>query len=323
MQQVLTGKRIAFVVGMFPAVSETWLINQIADLEDRGVKIEIYSLRRGGIDNVSERFFTHRMAERTYYLEAPAGKIERIAQAIPKIVYLLVRAPGVLFRICNIWKYGKNASSLKLLFWVWPFIGRKFDLVHCHFGTVANKFLIIREILGMKEKLVTTFYGYDVSHTFKEKGDHVYDKLQKECSLFFVMSENMKQRVIAKGFNADKVHVLPISIDVRSYPFSERSIKSGEPIQIASVGRFVEKKGFDDLLRALAIVKEKTDKKFICNIIGGGPLESRLRAMTDELGLRDVVSYKGYMKIEKVIDYFKDMHFYVQPSKTAPDGDME
>jgi len=36
--------KIAFVVGVFPVISETFIINQIADLLDRGVEVEIFIL---------------------------------------------------------------------------------------------------------------------------------------------------------------------------------------------------------------------------------------------------------------------------------------
>jgi len=235
----------------------------------------------------------------------------------------LIKNPGALFKALNFFKYGRNAFSLKLVFWAEPFLDKKFDLYHCHFGPIANKFLIVKEILRLQGKIITSLLGYDVSSVIKEKGVKVYDRLKRESSSFIVMSNNMKERVIAYGFDEKKLKILPISIDVDSYPFKERTLDSGEPVQLVSVGRFVEKKGFDDLLRALAIVKEKTKKKFVCNIIGGGRLESELLALTDKLNLHDVVLYKGFMKLEEIIQYFLKVHLYLQPSKTATDGDME
>src|SRR5205814_7640499 len=139
-----------------------------------------------------------------------------------------------------------------------PFIGKKFDLVHCHFGPVANKYLLVKDILNLDVPLVTTLYGFDVSAYFKQCPPNIYDRLKRECELFFVMSDNMKQRVLARGFPENKVKVHPVSINVDSYPFSERKCRSDGVVEIASVGRFVEKKGFDDLLRALSIVRRRT-----------------------------------------------------------------
>lgn len=253
----------------------------------------------------------------------PKNIFWRCLLAIPKIFKFLFYQPSALIAALNFKKYGRDALSLKLLFWTEPFLGKEFDLYHCHFGQMANKFLVIKEILGIKEKIATSFYGLDVSSYTKQKGPRVYDRLKKECSAFIVMSNNMKERVVAQGFDESKITILPISIDTDSYPFWERSLGSDETIQMVSVGRFVEKKGFDDLLRALAIVKKKTNKPFKCSIIGGGPLEKELRDLSDALEINDIIEYKGYMKIEDIINYFQKMHFYLQPSKIASNGDME
>jgi len=315
--------KIAFVIGQFPTISETFIINQVADLMDRGIEVEIFSFNKGVKESISERYYDYKMDKLTHNLNMPGNFLARFLKAIPKIIKLLVCNPRALLAALNFRHYGRNAYSLKLIYWCEPWLGKKFDMVHCHFGTIANKFLIIREILGIREKFITTFYGIDVSAVIKNKPADYYDKLKKECLLFFVMSNNMKERVAAIGFPVEKIKVLPISIDVDKYPFSERKLKAGERVEIISVGRFVEKKGFDDLLRALAIVKKKTDKSFKCTIIGGGPLEKELYRLTKVLNLNDVVDYKGYMKIEEIIKYFQNMHLYVQPSKTARNGDME
>ena len=133
----------------------------------------------------------------------------------------------------------------------------------------------------------------------------------------------MKERIINHGFKSESIRVLPISVDVADYPFKERKLETGETINLLTVARFVEKKGIDDLLRAIAIVKEKTRKKFRMNIVGGGQMEDELKGLAKELKIEDVTDFKGYMKVEDLIKYFLDMHLYVQPSKTSKDGDME
>ncbi len=318
-------KKIAFVVSMFPVISETWLINQVANLMDHGIEVEIFSFRKGQASNISQRFYDYSMASRTHYLQTPRNFVKRFLLVIPKLLHLALVKPGSLYSVLNFKKYGQAAWSLRLLFWVEPFVGKKFDLVHCHFGLAADDFLDVKEILGSKQKIVTTFYGLDVSKVFNDyPGEDVYKRLKKESSAFIVMSDYMKKRIMAQGFDEKKIHILPIfGIDVNDYPFKERTIEPNEVVRMVTVGRFVEKKGYDDLLRAVAIVKEKTNKKFMCNIIGGGALESKLHTMTKELGIEDVVSYKGYMKIDDIIKYFLNMHLYLQPSKIASNGDQE
>lgn len=315
--------RVAFVAGAFPSISHTFIINQVADLLDRGIEVEVFTFGKGSSKNVSSRYEAYHLDERTHDLGAPKSRFRRLTGALLRAFHMLRTSPRLLIRAVNFAKYGKKAYSLRLLFEVAPFVGKRFDVVHCHFGTCAVSFLDIRDILESDVPFITTFYGYDVSSVFEKSPADFYDRLKREGSLFLVMSNNMKRRVVAQGFPEHKVKVHPASIDVRSYPFCERRHRSGEPVEIVSVGRFVEKKGFDDLLRALAIVKRRTDKTFHCSVIGGGPLEEELRRLTSSLGLRDVVDFKGYLKIEDIVELLLKKHIMVQPSKTARDGDME
>src|SRR5690606_24151976 len=62
-------------------------------------------------------------------------------------------------------------------------------------------------------------------------------------------------------------------------------------VQILSVGRLVEKKGFPDLLRACALVVD--EHPFTLTIYGDGPLREDLERLRDELGLTDVVVLAG------------------------------
>jgi colanic acid/amylovoran biosynthesis glycosyltransferase len=137
------------------------------------------------------------------------------------------------------------------------------------------------------------------------------------------MSEDMRRRVLRLGFAPDRVIVHPVSIPVDDYPHRLRSYDGREPLRMASVGRFVEKKGFDDLFRALAIVRERSDRPVTCSIVGGGELEEELRHLCRTLALDDVVEFCGFMPMEQIVDLLLNAHVLVQASKTASDGDME
>ena len=95
-------------------------------------------------------------------------------------------------------------------------------------------------------------------------------------------------------------------------------------MRIISVGRFVEKKGFDDLIRAMAIVKRKATHPVLLTIVGGPKVEEeKLRKVAEEAGVMDVIDWRGYMKSQDVLQLYVSQHLYVQASKTASNGDME
>lgn len=316
-------KSVAFVVGVFPAISETFIINQVADLIDRGFDVQIYTFTKGKTDHVSDRYASYDMERRTQVIGMPMNPVTRFFTAVPKFLRVLFTRPVALAGIFNISKYGRDAASGKLLFWSEPFLGISADIVHCHFGKVANRYLVIREMLKLKQDVLTTFYGFDISQLPKQHGPSYYDRLKESSKLFFVMSENMKHRVAALGFDPAKIVTLPISIDVKAMPFAERSLKEGETVRMISVGRFVEKKGFDDMLKAVAILKNNSQRPFKLSIIGGGELENDLKKLARELDIEDKVEFLGFRKIEDVIRLYMISHLYLQTSKTAANGDME
>jgi len=313
--------RIAFIVDTFPVVSETFIINQVADLLDRGVDVDVFAFNRGEAELASNRYAEYRMSERTHYLDKPRSKLGRCLLSFLPAVQLLLR--GRILRYLRRILAGGQAGPLQLLYGAAWFSGRRFDLIHCHFGTTAVQFLAVMDVLGLETPLVTSLYGYDVSFVFRESPAGFYDRLKRECSRFFVMSNDMKRRVLAHGFPEEKVTVLPVSIDVAAYPFSERRCRPGAPVEILSVGRMVEKKGFDDLLRALAIVKSRTGRAFHCSIVGGGELAGPMRELASSLGLDERVEFKGSMKLDDILALLPRMHLLVAASKTAADGDME
>ncbi len=310
------------MVGDFPLTSQTFIINQVADLLARGVEVEVFARGRSRAQHVSARFHQEGLAARTHYLVPESGRVARFGATLAAAGRLLVRAPGAFGRWLATALHAPRAAA-PLLTASAAFAGRPFDVVHCHFGDVAVAFLEIRRVLGQRTPLVTSFYGVDVSAAFQHEPPGYYDGLKAACSLYYVMSENMRGRVIAHGFDAEKVKVHPVSIDVASFPFAARQFPATGPIRLLAVGRCVEKKGFDDLLRALALAGPRAPRPLDCTIVGDGPLFEELQAIARQLGLAGAVHFNGPMKIEAIIELMREMHLLVAPSKTARDGDME
>lgn len=315
--------RVAFIVDTFPVISETFLIEQVAGLLDRNIDVEVFAFSKGDDTRISARYFTHGIKERVHFLGTPQSRIRRLRVGLGLIVSVLMQHPPALFRALNFVKYGRAAWTLEMLYTIAPFVGEKFDVIHCHFGTVANRFFSIKDVIGLRAPLITTFYGYDASEIFVTKPPFFYDRLKRDCALFFVMSENMKERLVQNGFPPEKLVVNPVGINVDEYPFFERKLVADEVVEIIFVGRFVEKKGADDLIRALAVIRRTSQRRFRCTIVGGGPLEHSLKRLVSTLKLDDCVHFTGYMKNEDIIRMLPRMHMMVQPSKTAANGDME
>jgi glycosyltransferase involved in cell wall biosynthesis len=91
---------------------------------------------------------------------------------------------------------------------------------------------------------------------------------------------------------------------------------------ILSVGRLVAKKGFPDLLRACALLKQ-SGQRFRCAIYGDGPLRAELAALIDELGLAGDVALPGECSQRELIPIFQQADIFALTPFVTEDGDRD
>ena len=105
-------------------------------------------------------------------------------------------------------------------------------------------------------------------------------------------------------------------------PPPDREIRSpGAPIRFLSVGRLVEKKGFDRLLAAFALLPKTLDWHW--THIGGGALNTVLQSQAEGLGITDRITWRGACDQPEVIQAMRDNDLFVLPSRIAEDGDRD
>jgi glycosyltransferase involved in cell wall biosynthesis len=96
---------------------------------------------------------------------------------------------------------------------------------------------------------------------------------------------------------------------------------SNEPVTIISVGRLVEKKGYNLLLDALARLPAALKWRFVH--IGGGDLSQALKARAKELGLSEHIEWRGARDQGEVIAALREADIFMLPSRIASDGDRD
>ena len=96
---------------------------------------------------------------------------------------------------------------------------------------------------------------------------------------------------------------------------------AGDPVVILSVGRAVEKKGYDDLLAALADLPGDLAWRFIH--IGGGPFASGLREQAKRLAIADRIEWLGAQPQDVVLQRYRAADLFVLASRVAADGDRD
>jgi glycosyltransferase involved in cell wall biosynthesis len=90
------------------------------------------------------------------------------------------------------------------------------------------------------------------------------------------------------------------------------------PLTCLYVGSLIRRKRVDILLRAFAEVKAKSPRARLV-IVGGGPLETELKALATELGVNDAVQFTGLLK-EFPLELFRSADLFVSASESESFG---
>jgi len=202
-------------------------------------------------------------------------------------------------------------------------------LVHVHFGTDAVDYWPLLKRLNLP--VMVTLHGFDINiHQEQWQRDRSslanrrYPArllaMSRQHGVHFVaVSEAIRRRAIEYGIAPDAVTVRYIGIDRQRFAFSGKPL-AARARRILYVGRLVEKKGGELLIRAFARVRSLVpDAELV--MAGDGPLESRFRAAAAQAGV--AVQFLGSVSREEVKRQIDSARVFCLPSITAANGDAE
>lgn len=123
--------------------------------------------------------------------------------------------------------------------------------------------------------------------------------------------------------SAKRVSLVYHGLDLSRFPAPpDRAARiNGTPLKIMSVGRLVEKKGFDNLIDALALLPKSLDWHW--THIGGGTLDAKMRRRATDRGIADRIIWRGACDQLEVIEAMRGSDLFVLPSRIADDGDRD
>jgi len=317
--------KIAFIVNIFPSLSEAFILNQITTLIDMGYEVDIYSKIKPNQSKLHPDVDEYNLLDRTYYFTSmPASKLKRLILGLRLFIFNYHRNFIAIMNSLNFVKFGKNALSLNNLYLMEPFLPRSlYDIIHCHFGPNGNLVILLKKLGVLQGKIITSFHGYDCNLYVRSHGKDVYNELFRFGDLFTVNSNFTKERIIQIGCVDDKILHLPVGLSLERFTLKDYALpKRDSTVKILTVSRLIEKKGLEYSIKAVAQLMQRFSA-IEYRIIGDGPLKTELEDLVSDLGIYHSVKFLGWREHSEIIEFYKESDIFLLSSVTANSGDEE
>lgn len=302
-------------------VGNAWVGNELRVLAREGIPFVLHSLIRPATTFfASEDVAAIDRAMRVIY---PLGVARAVSSFVLAPLRFRRRFAGAFWNALT----GERESLRNRAVGAWHFFtacgwasgltGERVSLIHSQWihsgGTVA---MYGAWLLGVP----FSFTGH-AADLFRERAA-LADKIRR-ADFIICISNFHREFFLANGARPEQLHIAYCGIDTTSFSPSPRKRQPGQRFQIRSSGRLVEKKGFDYLIRACRILRDR-GVDFECLIGGSGPLQSELSRLIEELGLGDCVSMTGQaLKQEDIPTFMHGGDVYCLPCVWASDNDVD
>jgi len=312
--------RVAFVLKGYPRLSETFIAQEIAALERRGLEIVIVSLRR---PTDARRHPVH-------------DEIRAPLLYLPEYLFF------ELVRVFSSWWKCRKRPSYRKTFQLWwrdllrdptPNRVRRFGQalvlaaelpgdvkrLHAHFlHTPASVARYAAALLGLPWS--ASAHAKDIWTTPE------WEKREKLASCeWLVTCTGANRDHLAALAPAGRVELVHHGIDSARFPATPilRPARDGsrEPVLILSVARLVAKKGTDVLLDALALLPKDLHWRLVQ--VGGGPLKIKLHRRAEKLNISENIQWRGSLAQPALLEEYRRADLFVLASRIAPDGDRD
>lgn len=308
--------KIAFIVGPFPKLSETFILNQITGLIDLGHDVQIFAWGDPLEKKMHSDIEKYHLMERVHYFtKLSKNRLKSILIIAYQIIINFRKSPIQMINAIYAFRHMKSTLPFISLYFLIPFLGKNFDIIQCHFGPNGNIGAYLKQ-MNLKGKLVIMFHGYDIRSGI-EKGGDIYKPAFIFGDCFLSISDYNQKNLINFGLDPKKIIFHPVGIDINrfSYKCNSTFYDPKNTIKILTVGRLVEEKGIYFGIHAISkLLKMDMNLNIEYNIVGEGKLENELKELVRELNLDNYVHFYGPREQEEINQIMQNSHIFLLPS---------
>lgn len=314
-------RKIVVVLKGYPRLSETFIAQELLGLERAGMELVLVALRRptdGKRHPVHDeiRAPVHYLPE--YLHEEPLRVTRALFKALPRGgFWRALRAFAVDLPRDPTRNRVRRFGQALVLATEWPENG---EWLHAHFAhTPASVTRYTSLLRGLP--WTCSAHAKDI---WTSQDWELADKLSSARWMVTCTRTGYDHlKVLANG--GANVHLSYHGLDLDRFGSFDRAAPARdgtmEPVTVLSVGRAVDKKGYDILLKALALLPAELNWRF--EHIGGGDQLGQLKQIAETLGIAARVSWKGALAQAEVLEHYRRADIFALACRIAADGDRD
>ncbi len=295
--------KVIYILDTFPKISETFILNEILEMQKKGIVIEIYAFSKANEDKFHSGVINIKKIEY-------CSKLKMIEELRYHIYLLLTRPINYLKTL--LFSLNRKNQVLKLflskLSFMLLIVKARPDHIHAHFGhRTSSMAMLIKLLYGVPFTFTT--HRYDIFDT-PPRNYRIKSELAKK---HVTISEYNKQYMVTNfGVEETDIEVIHCGVDFnRKFPLAD---SKGRNV-IISIARLEKHKGLDNLIKACLELK-RHNFKFQCLIVGEGSYKSELNKLICDCGLTKEVELLGSKTQDKVFDLLSKAKIGVLPSRS-------
>lgn len=318
---------LGMVLKGYPRISETFISNEIKLLEEMGFAIHIYSMRAPresfSHDSIKEikAKVTYLPSSMVWGLPALLWYNIRLFARMPKRYVECVRLMLSRFKLApkkHTWiKHMLQAGYIMQK----SVIDDGVDVAHFH-GHFAHTPTTVTMYAAKLANVPFSFTAH-AKDIYTQDPRRIRDKI--DLAKFVVTCTKYNEDHLSRiSGNGKPIHCVYHGINLDLFAMNGRSPVARSPYRILTVARFVEKKGLDTVLHALARLKDE-GMHFRYTLVGEGKAKfnKKIRKLVHDLGLEDVTDMPGTITHEEVIRMLGVADCFTLGCREAEDGDRD
>ena len=317
--------KVAVFLKGYPRLSETFIAQEILNLQKAGLALELVSLRH---PTDTKRHPVH----------------EEISASVNYLPEYVHQEPA---RCWKAWRTARHMPGYKRARSIWLR-----DLVRDKTRNRFRRFVQSLVAAAELDSSITWLYGHfihtpgsvtrytaiirDLPFSFSAHAKDIWTSPDWELSeklddadWTVTCTKGGADHLASLARSPQSVHLLYHGLDLDRFEVTTAQqvgrgrdgTEADDPVRFLSVGRAVEKKGLDTLLYALAQLP--SDLKWRWTHIAGGPLLKKLKEQANQLGIADKVEFLGGQAQSRVLQAYRESDLFVLPCRIAADGDRD